>query len=148
MKQIEHRRAVEKLIEDRKAQFQQQKVQFAYIHLLQSQKIFYHIQELELLERQEEERMEAIRRSIVEQERQKLLQEHASKLLGYLPKVNYTFINRPFHYGHLLLPQGVFKGEQDLEKMPDDFRETYKKRQVDIFSDEGWQQQSLFKTVQ
>lgn len=30
MKQIEHRRAVERLIEDRRAQFQQQKVQLAY----------------------------------------------------------------------------------------------------------------------
>lgn len=43
---------------------------------------------MELLERQEEERMEAVRRSIIEQERQKLLKEHASKLLGYLPKVS------------------------------------------------------------
>jgi len=43
---------------------------------------------MELLERQEEERMEAIRHSIIEQERQKLLKEHASKLLGYLPKVS------------------------------------------------------------
>ena len=32
--------------------------------------------------------MEGIRRSIIEQERQKLLKEHASKLLGYLPKVS------------------------------------------------------------
>ena len=30
-----------------------------------------------------------MRRAIVEQERQRLLQEHASKLLGYLPKVQY-----------------------------------------------------------
>jgi len=42
-----------------------------------------------LLDKQEEERMEALRRSIIEQERQKLLKEHASKLLGYLPKVCY-----------------------------------------------------------
>ena len=30
MKQLEHRRAVERLIEDRRAQFQQQKVQLAH----------------------------------------------------------------------------------------------------------------------
>ena len=38
--------------------------------------------------------MEGIRRSIIEQERQKLLKEHASKLLGYLPKVSYIFYNQ------------------------------------------------------
>lgn len=31
-----------------------------------------------------------MRRAIVEQERQRLLQEHASKLLGYLPKVQHV----------------------------------------------------------
>ena len=65
----EHRRAVERLIEERRAQFQQQKEQ-------------------ELEERREEERMEAERRAIIEQERQRLLREHATKLLGYLPKVS------------------------------------------------------------
>jgi len=33
MKQLEHRRAVERLIEDRRAQFQQQKVQIMYYHM-------------------------------------------------------------------------------------------------------------------
>ena len=64
----EHRRAVERLIEERRAQFQREK-------------------EAELEERREEERREAARRAIIEQERQRLLREHASKLLGYLPKV-------------------------------------------------------------
>lgn len=31
--------------------------------------------------------MEAFRKQIIEQERQRLLREHAAKLLGYLPKV-------------------------------------------------------------
>ena len=31
--------------------------------------------------------MEAMRKAIIEQERQRLLREHAAKLLGYLPKV-------------------------------------------------------------
>ena len=71
MKQQEHKRAVEKLIEDRKAQFAADR-------------------EREVAERREEERMEAFRRQIVEEERQKLLREHAMKLLGYLPKVGPT----------------------------------------------------------
>ena len=45
------------------------------------------MQDLEILEHQEEERLEAVRRGIIEQERQRLLKEHATKLLGYLPKV-------------------------------------------------------------
>ena len=65
----EHRRAVEQLIEERRAQFQREK-------------------EAELEERMEEERRESIRRQIIEQERQRLLKEHATKLLGYLPKVS------------------------------------------------------------
>ena len=44
-------------------------------------------QESELEQRREEERMEAFRRQIIEEERQRLLQEHATRLLGYLPKV-------------------------------------------------------------
>lgn len=68
MKQLEHKRAVEKLIEDRKSQFAADR-------------------ERELEERREEERMEAFRKQIIEEERQKLLREHAMRLLGYLPKV-------------------------------------------------------------
>lgn len=60
---------MEKLIEERHQQFQQQKDQ-------------------ELEERREEERRQAMRHAIIEQERQRLLREHASKLLGYLPKVH------------------------------------------------------------
>ena len=60
---------MEQLIEERRAQFQREK-------------------EAELEERMEEERRESIRRQIIEQERQRLLKEHATKLLGYLPKVS------------------------------------------------------------
>lgn len=42
-------------------------------------------------ERLEEERMEQVRKEIIEQERVKLLQEHAHRLLGHLPKVNNQF---------------------------------------------------------
>ena len=39
-------------------------------------------------EYREEQQREAVRQSIVEQERQRLLREHAAKLLGYLPRVS------------------------------------------------------------
>jgi hypothetical protein len=68
MKQLEHKRAVEDLIDDRRLQFAADR-------------------EREQSERKEEERMEAFRRQIIEEERQKLLKEHAMRLLGYLPKV-------------------------------------------------------------
>ena len=68
MKQLEHKRAVEKLIDDRRAQFAANKQQ-----------------DLEI--RHEEEMLEKLRQQIIEEERQRLLKEHASKLLGYLPKV-------------------------------------------------------------
>ena len=44
-------------------------------------------QEAELEAQREEERMRAYRGQIIEEERQRLLKEHAMKLLGYLPKV-------------------------------------------------------------
>ncbi len=50
--------------------------------------------EAELEQRKDEERREASRKVIIEQERQRLLQEHASKLLGYLPKVNGNMMGR------------------------------------------------------
>ena len=46
------------------------------------------VQEQEMEEYQEEQHREAARQSIVEQERQRLLREHAAKLLGYLPRVS------------------------------------------------------------
>ncbi|NWH43005.1 MNS1 protein, partial [Fregata magnificens] len=67
MKQLEHRRAVEKLIEDRRKQFIADK-------------------ERELEERQLEERRQENIHAIVEEERHKLLKEYAAKLLGYLPR--------------------------------------------------------------
>ncbi|XP_034045061.1 meiosis-specific nuclear structural protein 1 [Thalassophryne amazonica] len=67
MKQLEHRREVEKLIEERR---KQREVEM----------------ELEAKERATEEEREAIRRQIIEEERQKLLQRHATNLIGHLPK--------------------------------------------------------------
>lgn len=90
MKQLEHRRAVEKLLEDRRKQFIADK-------------------ERELEERQLEERRQESIRAIVEEERQKLLKEHASKLLGYLPR-------------------GIIKDEEDINMLGEEFKLAYQKR--------------------
>lgn len=42
---------------------------------------------MEAQEEASEQQREAVRRQIVEEERQKLLKRHATQLLGYLPKV-------------------------------------------------------------
>lgn len=67
MKQLEHRREVEKLIDERRRQHEADK-------------------ELEAKEKALEEEREALRMKIIEEERQKLLKRHATQLLGYLPK--------------------------------------------------------------
>ncbi|KFQ57537.1 Meiosis-specific nuclear structural protein 1, partial [Pelecanus crispus] len=99
MKQLEHKRAVEKLIEDRRKQFIADK-------------------ERELEERQLEERRQENIRAIVEEERQKLLKEHASKLLGYLPR-------------------GILKDEHDINMLGEEFRLAYQKRRGNAFSEES-----------
>ena len=67
----------------------------------------------------EEQRQAGMRRAIIEEERQRLLREHAAKLLGYLPK-------------------GVLRNDADLELFDQDFKEKYQKRKTDLFDDEGW----------
>ncbi|NXX48853.1 MNS1 protein, partial [Tricholaema leucomelas] len=98
VKQLEHRKAVEKLIADRHKQFIAQK-------------------ERELEERQVEERRQEEMRAIVEEERQKLLKEHASKLLGYLPR-------------------GILKNEDDVNMLGEEFRVAYQKSGGNAFSGE------------
>lgn len=61
--------------------------------------------------------MDAYRRKIIEEERIKLLKEHATKLLGYLPK-------------------GVIRDESDLDAMGVQFKDEFKKRQIDFFNDD------------
>nr|KAF6485988.1 meiosis specific nuclear structural 1 [Rousettus aegyptiacus] len=90
MKQLEHRRAVEKLIEERRNQFLADK-------------------QHELEEWQLQQRRQGCINAIIEEERQKLLKEHATKLLGYLPK-------------------GVFKKEDDIDMLGEEFRKAYQKR--------------------
>uniref|UniRef100_A0A7N5KFT6 Meiosis-specific nuclear structural protein 1 n=1 Tax=Ailuropoda melanoleuca TaxID=9646 RepID=A0A7N5KFT6_AILME len=90
MKQLEHRRAVEKLIEERRNQFLADK-------------------QRELEEWQLQQRRQGCINAIIEEERLKLLKEHATKLLGYLPK-------------------GVFKKEDDIDMLGEEFRKAYQKR--------------------
>ncbi|XP_015420462.1 PREDICTED: meiosis-specific nuclear structural protein 1 [Myotis davidii] len=90
MKQLEHGRAVEKLIEERK-------------------KFYLHFQQRELEEWQLQQSRQGRINAIIEEERLKLLQEHATKLLGYLPK-------------------GVFKTEGDIDMLGEEFKKAYQKR--------------------
>ncbi|CAL8364729.1 meiosis-specific nuclear structural protein 1 [Gadus morhua] len=99
MKQLEHRRAVQELIAERRQQHEADK-------------------ELEAQEQAEEREREAVRRQIIEEERQKLLRHHATKLLGYFPK-------------------GLFR-EDDLQHFDDEFRSNFQKQQADMFSGDDW----------
>ncbi len=101
MKQLEHKKAVEQLLEVRRQELNAAKKR-------------------ELDERVEAEKLDEYRRQIIEEERIRLLKEHATKLLGYLPK-------------------GVIRDSKDLDILGDDFKRQYQKRQVDFFGDDkGW----------
>jgi hypothetical protein len=73
MKQLEHRRAVDALIAERRRISQEQEI-----------------------EQQKQEELEAeiakYKAAVIEQERQRLLREHAIKLAGFLPKVMFSYI--------------------------------------------------------
>jgi len=100
MKQLEHRRAVESLIDDRRARFEAQKA-------------------AEMDEMQQEKHRQAMRQAIIEEERQKLLREHAMKLLGYMPK-------------------GVLRDAADLHLFDDEFKTQFQPKQVDFFDEKNW----------
>ncbi|XP_078734615.1 meiosis-specific nuclear structural protein 1-like isoform X1 [Lampetra fluviatilis] len=100
MKQLEHRRAVQNLIEERRKLSQAE-------------------QERELKAQKEADQVEMMRRAIIEEERQKLLKEHAAKLLGFLPK-------------------GVFKDDKDLELFDEKFKQTYRKQEENQVSDDSF----------
>jgi hypothetical protein len=90
MKQLEHQKAVEQMLEERRNQIARQKEK-----------------ELEML--RDQEKRAAFERQIIEEERERLLQQHAPKLLGYLPK-------------------GVIRDEQDLKILGPEFSQAYSKR--------------------
>lgn len=76
--------------------------------------------ERELAERAKEQEMEEFRKKIIEEERARLLQQHAPSLVGYLPK-------------------GVIRDTGDLDMLGSDFKGAYSKRQVDPFDDRGFE---------
>ena len=73
MKHLEHKRAVDQMIEDRRKIIEQEKEQ-------------------ERLDREKEMELEKYKEQVVEQERQRLLREHATKLVGFLPKVSLSLL--------------------------------------------------------
>ncbi|CAF1673514.1 unnamed protein product [Didymodactylos carnosus] len=73
----------------------------------------------EVADRVDAERVEQVRRQIIEEERVKLLKEHANRLLGYLPK-------------------GVIRDEKDLDLLGSDFKREFQRRQVNIQNPDGW----------
>ncbi|KAJ3329704.1 hypothetical protein HDU76_007345 [Blyttiomyces sp. JEL0837] len=89
IKQLEHKRAVDALVQERRKLVQRE-------------------YEQQLAEQQQESMLENYRQQVIEQERQRLLHEHASKLLGYLPK-------------------GVLRDSQDLKLFDEEFRRNFEK---------------------
>lgn len=62
--------------------------------------------------------MEELRKQVIEEERQRLLEEHASRLVGHLPR-------------------GVIRSARDLEGLGEDVRSAYaSRRREDSFNDD------------
>ncbi|KAJ3281715.1 hypothetical protein HK104_011316 [Borealophlyctis nickersoniae] len=87
MKQLEHKRAVDALVEQRRLLLKEE-----YERMMEVEK--------------REGELEQYRQEVIEQERQRLLREHAANLLGYLPK-------------------GVLRDDKDLELFDEEFRRKF-----------------------
>merc|ERR1712036_85446 len=97
-KQLEPRKAVEALIEERRMSFERQR-------------------QAEIAEHQQSLDAQTVRAEIIEEERQRILKEHAGKLAGYMPK-------------------GVFRTIDEVKKVGDDTMvERYTRRRRDSDSD-------------
>nr|KAJ3420778.1 mannosyl-oligosaccharide alpha-1,2-mannosidase [Polyrhizophydium stewartii] len=92
MKQLEHKRAVDALVEERR-------------------RIAHSQAEEQRLLAQKEIEVERYRQAVIEQERQRLLREHAAKLVGFLPK-------------------GVLRDDKDLDLFDEDFRKRFEKLSI------------------
>lgn len=90
IKQIEHRRTIQKMIEEEKQKRMKDKLYDMQVYL-------------------KEQEMEKLRTKIIEQERCRMLEETAVKLLGYLPK-------------------NVIKNHEDLERLGTDFKHFYQRK--------------------
>lgn len=87
MKKLEHKRAVDEILAERRRVQAQEK-----------------LEEEQVLAKERE--LEVYRRQVIEQERQRLLREHAGQLIGYLPK-------------------GVILSEKDIDLFDEDFRKKF-----------------------
>lgn len=104
------------------------------------------LQEMEAQEEASEQQREAVRRRIVEEERQKLLKRHATQLLGFLPKVRRGEVMQCNMQVFVCLiwekqlticfcpSQGLLR-EEDLEHLDEDFRRNLQERGAD---EDGW----------
>lgn len=106
LRQQEHKREVERLLEERRSNYAAQRA-------------------LEVQELEEAGRLDAYRREIIEEERQRMLKEHAGKLLGYLPR-------------------GVIMGEKDLQLLGPEFQEEYRRNQLDATNEDNDSQYDHF----
>lgn len=98
MRQLEHKKAVEALIDERRTRFQFEKDQ-------------------QRKEAEVSRTVEAARLAVIEEERQRLLREHAHRLLGFLPK-------------------GVLRDQGDVEQLGDKFKVVYAPQQSRYVDDD------------
>lgn len=102
LKQQEHKRQVEKMIMERRSKHEMDKAE-------------------EMAAYQAHLDMEKERLAIVEEERQKLIQKHAEKLLGFLPR-------------------GVLRDQMDVERLGGEFVDRYSAKKADPFDEDKWEQ--------
>ncbi len=114
-------------------------IKFVFIGQLNICIDVFDFQQREIDERAEGERVEQVRKQIIEEERVKLLREHAHRLLGYLPKVKKkTSFMRNLKIIDLYIIQGVIRDEKDLDYLGNDFKNEFKRRQINMQHPDGW----------
>lgn len=85
MKQQEHLKQVERMIQEQRAK--------------RNEEIL-----MERMSYEQQVKMQEYEKQVIEEERQKLLSQHASKLVGFMPKVSIIF------------NKGVWRDQQELEQ--------------------------------
>lgn len=87
MEKLEHESKLEQL-SDQKRRIKQQEHKRVIEHMIQERrKLKEEEHKRNVLEAESRENLSKYRREIIEQERQRLLREHAKGLVGYLPRV-------------------------------------------------------------
>ncbi|PIK60233.1 putative meiosis-specific nuclear structural protein 1 [Apostichopus japonicus] len=111
MKQQEHRRAVEQLIDDRRAQFANDRAR-------------------ELQEREEQEALERLRLQIIEEERKDSCKNTPLNYLVIFLRLRHKSFQQNIFQdmllpGHQTVNSGVIRDQSDLELFDDDFKKRY-----------------------